>query len=979
VPYRPPWRSLFVRYGLGLLSSAPALAIWVASGRQGAPSGFLLFLFAVSVSAWYGGFGPGLLTSALGTLASVVVFDPSLLSVHKLHVVLGLQLVVYIGVASSIAWINGMLRRTRQALQRQLDLTNAITSHIGEGIYAVDKRGRLVFINRIATAMLGWDAEELRGRDIHQLIHRCRESLHNCPLVDILRIGNTVRDDDDSLVCKDGSVLPVSYTSSPMMEQGEITGAVMAFRNMTDLREALRSLRASEEWYRSLVETSPECIWLTDIYGYVIMVNQRAASLYGYGNSEEMLGIMGTEVISAADRMRSLQDTRELESSDSVLHAEYISQRKDGTVFPSEMSMSLSTDDRGKVRAVIHVVRDVTERKLADETLRSSEARLAMQYATTTVLAQSSTLNEAILSLIQTVCEISGWDMGAFWSVDPKTKVLRCRNVSHLQSVEVQSFKKSTLQLVVTRGTGFLGEVWAKKEAIWMSDVQKGDDYQRSEVLAKEGLHSGFAFPVIIDDEVHSIMEFYSFEVRQPNPDLIHATVVIGTEVGQFIERKQVEEALEYQAMHDSLTDLPNRVLLKDRLQQAIRSAERHQHEFALLLMDLNHFKEVNDTFGHQYGDLLLQEVGTRIRATLRDADSVARLGGDEFAILLPAVDSAGAQLAAAKIVAALDVPFELEGHQMVVGASVGIAIYPTHGENSNVLLSRADIAMYVAKRNRAGFATYTAEQDQHSPSRMALKSELRHAIESGQLVLHYQAKSDLATGTVAGAEVLVRWQHPVHGLIMPDAFISLTEQSGLMSILTMSVLSTALRQCRSWKRSGFDMNVAINLSAGSLQDDQLVGMVAGMLRAFAVPADQLTLEVTESAVMTDPEQALELLLRLHSLGIRIAIDDFGTGYSSLAYVSRLPADELKIDKSFVMNMATDEGDHFIVRSVIELGHNLGMKVVAEGVESERLQALLTGMGCDLGQGAHLGMPIPVEQFTERFVDVRPARLTIVS
>jgi diguanylate cyclase (GGDEF)-like protein/PAS domain S-box-containing protein len=850
-----------------------AFAFWMLTGRHDAPGGLLLFIFAVTVSAWIGGSEPGWLTTIAGTGASAYFLLPGAHSLLPLF-----QIVVFIVIALSITWITDNLRITESDFGLQLKLTNAITNNMGEGIYAVDQNGLLMFLNPPAERMLGWKEEELRGKDPHQVIHKCPDGDAVCPLTDVLRVGTTVRNDDDIFKCRDGTPLPVSYTSSPILTNGQITGAVLSFQNVTERKGALEALRASEEWHRKVLDTSPDSIWLTDTFGYVILANRRAAALYGYDSVEEMLGINATELIAPGDRLRSVQDKRRLSNEDNRLSAEYLSLRKDGSMFPVELSASLNLDEDGKFRAIIHVARDITERKQAEETLRSSEARLAMQYAATTVLAQAPTLNEAIPSLIQTMCELAGWDVGAFWLVETHEKVLRCRNVSHLPSVRLPGFKKASMQTAFHEGEGLPGEVWVKKEAIWVPDITQNAAYLRSPTAAREGLKTAFTFPVIISGAVHSIMEFYSFDVRQRNSDLMQATVTIGTEVGTFVARKQAEEALEYQAMHDALTDLPNRLLLKDRMHQAILSAERNQNFLSLLLMDLDHFKEVNDTYGHHYGDLLLQEVGSRLKKTLRDSDTVARLGGDEFAVILPAVDAMGAQLAASKMVSALEQPFFLEGQNFAVGCSIGIAVFPEHGENANTLLRRADVAMYVAKRGNTGFSVYAADQDEYSPGKLALKSELRHAIESGQLIVHYQPKADLKTGRVEATEALVRWQHPEHGLIPPDQFISLAEQAGLIGILSMHVLSVALRQCRAWNTNGFDVSVAVNLSATSLQDEQFVGMIAGMLRACDVPPHRLKVEITEGAVMTDPELALEILTRLHNLGVKISIDDFGTG-----------------------------------------------------------------------------------------------------
>ncbi|MGH7778150.1 MAG: putative bifunctional diguanylate cyclase/phosphodiesterase [Candidatus Dormibacterales bacterium] len=438
------------------------------------------------------------------------------------------------------------------------------------------------------------------------------------------------------------------------------------------------------------------------------------------------------------------------------------------------------------------------------------------------------------------------------------------------------------------------------------------------------------------------------------------APAFVLTMVEDVGDRKAQEAALEHQALHDALTDLPNRTLLHDRLQQALLGAQREGGTVALLLMDLDRFKEVNDSFGHHLGDLLLQQVALRLRGDLRGSDTVARLGGDEFAMILPGVeDESGAGLAARKILKSLEEPFELEPEVLHVGGSIGISLYPGHGLDAETLLRRADIAMYVAKRGGTGFALYRADDDTNSPGRLALLGELRQAVQRGELTLHYQPKVDLRTGRVAGLEALVRWQHPSHGLMLPDQFIPLAEDTGLTGPLGLWVVDAALAQSRQWADSGLEIPVAVNVSARSLGDARLPETVGWMLDRHRVNPAMLRVEVTESTLMADPERAMEILTALAEMGLGITLDDFGTGYSSLAYLGRLPADELKIARPFVMDMDVVENARVIVRSIIDLGHSLGLMVVGEGVETAHAMAALEAASCDMVQGFHVSRPLP--------------------
>ncbi len=430
--------------------------------------------------------------------------------------------------------------------------------------------------------------------------------------------------------------------------------------------------------------------------------------------------------------------------------------------------------------------------------------------------------------------------------------------------------------------------------------------------------------------------------------------------VRDITERKQAVAALEHQAVHDALTGLPNRLLLHDRLSQAILTARRDEAPLALLVMDLDRFKEVNDTLGHHYGDLLLRELGVRLRGILREFDTAARLGGDEFALLLPRTTSEEAELAARRLVAALELPFILDGHPVEVGGSIGIAVFPEHGSDPGTLLRRADVAMYVAKRNQSELSVYSPELDQHSPDRLSLAAELRAAIEHDQLELFYQPKADMASGRINSVEALVRWRHPLRGLVPPDEFIPLAEQSGQVRALSLWVLNAALRQARIWEQSGRTLAIAVNLSMRDLQDSGLPETVAGMLVHWGVSPALLSLEITESTLMADPAQAMEIVRRLSAMGVRIAIDDFGTGYSSLAYLKRLAVNELKVDRSFVRHVVTDSRDVAIVRSTISLAHELGLEVVAEGIEDQPTWDLLTKLGCDTAQGYLISKALPI-------------------
>ncbi|MCP3980186.1 MAG: EAL domain-containing protein [bacterium] len=436
--------------------------------------------------------------------------------------------------------------------------------------------------------------------------------------------------------------------------------------------------------------------------------------------------------------------------------------------------------------------------------------------------------------------------------------------------------------------------------------------------------------------------------------------------VRDISERRAQQDALQHQASHDPLTNLPNRILLRERFDKSVREARENGWSVALLLLDLDGFRDINDTLGHHVGDQLLQLIGRRLQNPLDPSHTIARFGSDEFAVLMPRTGLREAMRMAEQLDQALNEPFLLRKLTLHVSTSIGIALFPEHGLDTIELIQRADVAMYQAKRKRAGIAIYDAEQDYNSVRHLSLNAELREAIAKDQLTLFYQPKISIDSGRILSVEALVRWQHPKHGMLPPDEFIGLAEHSGLIIPLTHWVLGKAIGQYLAWKAMNLDIAMAVNLSARHLQERDLPQDLKVLLESCNMPCDRLILEITESTLMDDPERSLEVLNRLSDLGVKISIDDFGTGYSSLSYLKKLPADELKIDRSFVMALDSQADDAVIVKSTIEMAHNLGLKVVAEGIETTAIWDSLRQFDCDYGQGYLFGRPCPGEELTPK-------------
>lgn len=413
-------------------------------------------------------------------------------------------------------------------------------------------------------------------------------------------------------------------------------------------------------------------------------------------------------------------------------------------------------------------------------------------------------------------------------------------------------------------------------------------------------------------------------------------------------------QRVEHLALYDSLTELPNRTLLHDRLAHALALAQRGGDRLALLFLDLDGFKHVNDTFGHHVGDAALREIARRLGATVRAADTVARLGGDEFAIVVPGADEGRAKELAARVLRALEQPFAVQQQDIVVGGSVGIALYPEHGADADELLRHADLAMYSAKTALASFAVYERAHEEDGSERFTLLAELGAGIERDELALLYQPVVGLRSLEVLGVEALVRWRHPSRGLLAPSEFVPLAERTGRIRALSAWVLDAALRQSHEWRSRGLALQVAVNLSMRNVLDAQLAAMVAELLAKWDVPPATLTLEITESALVADAERAAETVARLRALGVRVSIDDFGSGYSSIGYLRQLHADEVKIDRAFIV----EERDDAVVRATVDLAHALGLRVVAEGVEDERALGRLRALGVDSVQGYYVSPPL---------------------
>ena len=851
------------------------------------------------------------------------------------------------------------------------------------------------------------------------------------------------------------------------------------------LRRQTETVIRSEGQLRVIFDTALMGLITMDEEGTIKDWNRRSEEMFGWPKGE-VLGRRLSEIIIPPQHrqaheagLATYRKTRTGAVLGKVLDITAL--HRAGTEFPIELSISPASSIDGRT-TFIAFLRDISERK-------RSESLHAMQMGITRALSEARSMEEVAPQVLEELGTRLDLVLAQWWEVDQRADALVWKDSWFAQGLSAVDFIHDSQALTFVRGRGLPGRSWSLGHATVVEDVQVDSGFARHEQARAAGLHAGVAFPILNGLEVTGIIEMFSVASGSFNEDVVRVLAAVGSQVGQFHERRRAEaelnfagqritavlenvadgiitvddrgrvqslnaaarrlfgyrpddvlgssvdvlvesddreglmtrlprptpgrpeaagalecvgrrmdgstfpmevrasemtlggqrvkiislrdisdrkaqtDALQYQALHDALTGLPNRTLLGDRLRQAVAVAARDHKPLALLLMDLDRFKEVNDTMGHAYGDLILQQVASRIRYLLREADTVARLGGDEFAILpTGSIGRDGAVRTAQKVVKAFDKPFVIDDRSFDIRASIGIALFPDDGEDAESLMRRADVAMYVAKRGKKPYQLYEVGHDADTAQRVALMSELRHAADRGELLLHYQPKISVPTGKVVAVEALLRWIHPDRGTLTPDQFVAFAEQSDLINGVTHWVLDAALGQLRQWLDSGIELAVAVNMSARNLHDPELPNIVARLLTTWNVPGELLIIEITEGIAMDT--LAEDRLTQLGAMGVRLSIDDFGTGYSSLAYLKRLPMEELKIDRSFIAGMDTNPDDAAIVRPTIDLGHNLGLRVVAEGVETEAVLEMLRTYGCDFAQGHFISPPLAAAELT---------------
>jgi diguanylate cyclase (GGDEF)-like protein/PAS domain S-box-containing protein len=801
-----------------------------------------------------------------------------------------------------------MARRREDAIRESERRFREVIENASDLISIFDARGRIIYNSPSVTRLLGYTVAQTVGQDVFPMIHPDDVGLVRYQMRQVAAGTAGTEPIEIRLRHLDGSWRTLEAIGRPLRETGDAEVRILTnCRDVTERKLAEKALQQSETKFRNIFDFASVGIYQATPDGTLLTANAALARMLGYHSVGELLEAnLATDVF-----FDPLERDVLMERHSPIGHGtelEAIWRRKDGSPLWVQVNAHAIHDEQGQILYLEGFVTDVHLRKNAEATLRTQAVAMEASMDGIAIVDADHRLtyvNRAFLKLFR---YRSPGDL----MFQPLSRVY--------DAGELERFDQEIFPAVATSGE-------------W-----------RGETVGVT--RSGIAFP------------------QEISLTAIENGGMIAI-VRDITERTHAEEQIKHLAYHDALTSLPNRLLFKDRLTVALSHAFRDQGRLGVLFLDLDHFKVINDSLGHNIGDQLLQELAKRIRAALRDSDTVARLGGDEFTVLLPHISSiADATAVGRKLLETIKQPLHLEGHDFEVTTSIGVSTFPDDGADAETLIKNADTAMYMAKEDgRDKCQVFSAAASARAMARLALEQGLRKALAHGEFVLFYQPLLDLKTGRISGMEALLRWQHPDLGLTLPGDFLPVAEQTGLMLPIGSWALSAACRQAQAWHRMGYrNLTLSVNLSVSQLQHD-LVEKVRLALDDSGLAPDQLELEITESGAMRQPEKSMLLLEELRRTGVRMSLDDFGTGHSSLSYLKRFPIDTIKIDQSFIRDLGTDRDTAAIVTAIIAIGHKLGLTVVAEGVEEERQRAFLADNGCDAMQGFLFHPAIPVDDF----------------
>ncbi|MBI5462049.1 MAG: EAL domain-containing protein [Gammaproteobacteria bacterium] len=715
--------------------------------------------------------------------------------------------------------------------------------------------------------------------------------------------------------------------------------------------------RQSEARFRNILSIAADAIVTVNEEQRIILFNQGAERIFGYSAEEvvdQSLDILLPPHLIDAYR-RHIQDFIHDPDSARSLHGQHeiYGQRKNGEEFPAEASMSKLSENGHTTFTVI--LRDISERKRAEQ-------ELSLLQNITQAAIDAGDVPAALAVTLNKVCETSGWTLAQAWVPGPGGATLECSPAWHCRGPGLGEFRRASLSCAIKPGQCLPGRAWSSKQPAWVADVTCDADFQRADIARAADLKTGMAIPVLADEDVIAVLEFFAREPHEQDARLIQLVTAVAAQIGNIIQRKRTEERLHYLAHHDTLTGLPNRVLFTDRLRHATIEADRRERLVGVAFIDLDRFKTINDSLGPAIGDFWLKAVAERLVRCVREVDTVARLAGDEFTLILADMGHIDhAARVSQKILDSFAYPFRIAGHELYTSASLGMTLYPLDDHDIEGLLRNADTAMYRAKeRGGDAYEFFSTDMTSNAQARLALENALRGALEREEFELHYQPVVDLASGHMRGVEALVRWRHPERGLVPPGEFIPVAEETGLIVPLGEWVLRTACRQCRNCGPAGtLPLRLAVNVSPRQFERGQLIKIVTKVLDDTGFDPRYLDLEITETLLMQNAETAIAAMHQLGMLGVQFSVDDFGTGYSSLSYLKHLPIGRVKIDKSFVDDIPTDPNDAAIVTAIISMARSLGLKVIAEGVETAAQIGFLREQNCDAIQGYYFSRPVP--------------------
>jgi diguanylate cyclase (GGDEF)-like protein/PAS domain S-box-containing protein len=856
------------------------------------------------------------------------------------------------------------VKRQRQELRLLFDLLPAM-------IWFKDTHNNLVRVNRRAAASASMSVAEMEGKSCAEVYPEHADMFYASDL-EVIQSGEAKLGIVAAVRTPSGEVRVGQSDTVPYLDDtGRVAGVIVVTQDITERVEAEEAWRRSEAMFRDIFNSSPVPLAVTDAHQSYVHLNPAFTNTFGYTLEDiPTLNDWWPKAYPDDEYRHWVMSTwqarvnQQGQSNALIAPMEVHIRCKNGQKRIAVVGAA-NLGDSGTTLVILY---DVTERKLAEQAVReyASQQNLIADFGHKALA--NTDLDELLDQLATLVATGLNVEFCKVLQFGPDG-----HSLLHKAGVGWQSGWIGG-QVPVSGETTRASFVLASGEPLTVADYHTETRFAPSTTLALHNISSGIDVPIMGSAGPLGIIGAYSRQPRNFTPENVNFLQNLANTVGTAMDRKALEERFAYLAQFDSLTALPNRSLLLDRFTQTLTLAARNQWLVGILFVDLDRFKIVNDTRGHGVGDALLTHVAARLRECVRPGDTVGRLGGDEFAIVLCSLaKAADAGLVADKVVSALSRPFNLDEQDIYVSASVGIGIYPTDGTHADELLRNADTAMYRAKeRGRNTFQFYLPEMNERSAERLALETQLRGALERQEFLLHYQPKANIASGAISGFEALLRWQHPQRGLVQPEQFISILEDTGMIVPVGEWVLRTVCNQLNSWKSAGIEPRpVAVNLSARQFQQRDLDSVIAVILDETKVDADLLELELTESMLMKDPEEAVATLEALRAYGVALAVDDFGTGYSSLAYLQRFPLDALKIDRAFIRDISTKPDDASIAVAIITLAHSLKLKVIAEGVETEAQLNFLRAHGCDEMQGYYFSPALSVESCTRALTEGR--------